>query len=148
MTDTAVISLIGVAISFVFGALAVVWNIYSKASTTQKEDYSKLNEKIDNNTAHCVNKQRDLQMNIDQNRDMILQVRAELSQAFMEHKVDTINRHDANLLMEEKIKPIRESVEEIKSVQRDTTTAISKVLQSLARIEGSMGISGKRSEDY
>lgn len=148
MIEQATITLLGVATTFTFGAVGVMWSIYNKASTTQKDDYAKLNEKIDNNTAHCVNKQRDLQMNIDQNRDMILQVRAELSQAFMEHKVDTINRQDANLLMEEKIKPIRESVEEIKAVQRDATTAISKVLQSLARIEGSMGIAGKRSEDY
>jgi hypothetical protein len=148
VTDNSIITLFGVGITFVFGALTVIWNIYSKASSTQKEDYTKLDEKININTAHCVNKQRDLQMNIDQNREAIAQVRAEVFQALMEHKVDTINRQDVNLLMEEKIKPIRDSVEEMKFAQRDTHTTLSKVLQSLARIEGSMGISAKRSEDY
>ncbi len=148
MTDNSIIALFGVGITFVFGALTVIWNIYSKASSTQKEDYAKLDEKINSNTSHCVNKQRDLQMNIDQNREAIAQVRAEVFQALMEHKVDTINRQDVNLLMEEKIKPIRDSVEEMKFAQRDTHTTLSKVLQSLARIEGSMGISAKRSEDY
>jgi len=148
VTDNSIIALFGVGITFVFGALTVIWNIYNKASSIQKEDYAKLDEKINSNTSHCVNKQRDLQMNIDQNREAIAQVRAEVFQALMEHKVDTINRQDVNLLMEEKIKPIRDSVEEMKFAQRDTHTTLSKVLQSLARIEGSMGISAKRSEDY
>jgi hypothetical protein len=144
VTDNSIIAIVGIGVTFVFGALTVIWNIYSKASATN----AKLDEKINTNTSACSNKQRELQRDIDHNREMISQARAELFQALMEHKVDTINRQDVNLLMEEKIKPIRDSVEEMKFAQRDTHVTLSKVLQSLARIEGSMGISAKRSEDY
>lgn len=155
----SILPIITACATLFFGLAAIVWNIYNKASMTQAADVKALhdkitaevkvlNEKIDSNTAHCVNKQRDIQMISEQNKESIQLVRSELSQAIMDHKVETINRQDANSLMEEKIKPIRDSVEEIKNDTRATNAVLSKVLQSLGRIEGSMGIQSKRSEDY
>ena len=154
MADANTVAIITACVGIAGLVLTVSWNIYNKTTNTHKEDLArlqnkhredvdKLNEKIDTNTAHCVNKQRDLQMNIDQ-----------LEKDHVNHKLDSVSRRDVNLLMDEKIKPLKDSIDDMKSDQKDirhdqklTNELVSKVIASLARIEGSLSIPTRRSED-
>lgn len=138
--QTTVIPVILACSSIVFGLVAVIWQIYNKASTTREADIKSLNEKIEANTAHCINKQRDLQMQIDQVKTMVV-----------DHKMEAITRTDAHSLFEEKIKPVKESLDELKSnqkeVARENNLKFDTVLKTLSRIEGIMAAGSRRRDD-
>ena len=99
-----------------------------------------LSEKIDTNTGHCVNKQLNLEMQIGQVRSMVI-----------DHKLEAITRQDAHSLFEEKIKPIKESLDDLKSnqkeVAKENNLKFDTVLKALSRIEGIMSTSTRRRDD-
>lgn len=118
----------------------IVWHVYNKASTTQKEDIKAIHEKIDSNTAHCINKQRDLQMQIDQTRSEVVN-----------HKLEAISRQDANSLFEEKIRPVKESIDKVeKAMEKGMDKMDDKfeiMLKALSRIEGCLDAQKRRRDD-
>lgn len=149
--QSSVIPIILACSSILFGLVAVIWQIYNKASATRASDMKALNdkidteakslsEKIDTNTGHCVNKQLNLEMQIGQVRSMVI-----------DHKLEAITRQDAHSLFEEKIKPIKESLDDLKSnqkeVAKENNLKFDTVLKALSRIEGIMSTSTRRRDD-
>ena len=151
MADISVTSVIATCTSVLSFLTFLVWQIYSKASATRASDMKTLNdqidseakslsEKIDTNTGHCVNKQLNLEMQIGQVRSMVI-----------DHKLEAITRQDAHSLFEEKIKPIKESLDDLKSnqkeVAKENNLKFDTVLKALSRIEGIMSTSTRRRDD-
>ena len=151
MADISVTSVIATCTSVLSFLTFLVWQIYSKASATRASDMKALNdkidteakslsEKIDTNTGHCVNKQLNLEMQIGQVRSMVI-----------DHKLEAITRQDAHSLFEEKIKPIKESLDDLKSnqkeVAKENNLKFDTVLKALSRIEGIMSTSTRRRDD-
>lgn len=138
--QTSVVPVIIVCTTIFFGLTAIIWNIYREAKTTWAADMKSTNEKIEANTAHCINKQRDLQMQIDQVKTMVV-----------DHKLEAITRADAHSLFEEKIKPVKESLDELKAnqkeVARENNLKFDTVLKTLSRIEGIMAAGSRRRDD-
>lgn len=138
--QTSVLPIIMACTTIFFGLTAIIWNIYNKAVTSWAADMKAVNEKIEANTAHCINKQRDLQMQIDQVKTMVV-----------DHKLEAITRADAHSLFEEKIKPVKESLDELKinqkEVARENNLKFDTVLKTLSRIEGIMAAGSRRRDD-
>lgn len=140
----------------------VVWQVYVKASASRQQDVSslsekineevkKLNEKINISVAACAERHRDMQSEIDINKDAMFSTRAELLKTIMEHKVEAVTRSDTNLIIEEKIKPLRDSIEDIRNDQRavakENNQKFDTVIKALSRIEGIMEAQRKRRDD-
>lgn len=140
----------------------IVWNVYTRASTTRQQDVQhmtdkindevrKLNEKINLSVATCAERHRDMQSEIDINKDAMFSTRAELLKTIMEHKVEAVTRSDTNVIIEEKIKPLRESIEDIRKEQREVAKENNQkfdtVIKALSRIEGIMEAQRKRRDD-
>lgn len=140
----------------------VFWQIYTKASTSRQRDsqqlsdkindeVKKLNEKINLSVASSSERHRDMQSEIDINKDAMFSTRAELLKTIMEHKVEAVTRSDTNLIIEEKIKPLRDSNEEIRTGQREVAKEnnlkFDTVIKALSRIEGIMEAQRKRRDD-
>lgn len=138
--QTSIVPIIMACTTIFFGLTAIIWNIYNKAVTSWAADIKAVNEKIEGNTAHCINKQRDLQMQIDQVKTMVV-----------DHKLEAITRADAHSLFEEKIKPVKESLDELKvnqkEVARENNLKFDTVLKTLSRIEGIMAAGSRRRDD-
>src|SRR5574343_657039 len=100
--QTSVIPILTACATVFFGITAIVWNIFSKASATRQDDLKVIHSKIEAAVSQCINKQRDLQMQIDQTKAMLV-----------DHKVEAISRQDANNLFEEKIRPVRETIDKV-----------------------------------
>lgn len=147
----------------VLGLVNVVfWQIYTKASTSRQRDsqqltekindeVKKLNEKINLSVASSSERHRDMQSEIDINKDAMFSTRAELLKTIMEHKVEAVTRSDTNLIIEEKIKPLRDSIEDIRTGQREVAKEnnlkFDTVIKALSRIEGIMEAQRKRRDD-
>jgi gas vesicle protein len=147
----------------VFGLLnIIVWQVYIKASASRQQDVSnisekineevkKLNEKINLSVATCAERHRDMQSEIDINKDAMFSTRAELLKTIMEHRVEAVTRSDTNLIIEEKIKPLRDSIEDIRNDQRavakENNQKFDTVIKALSRIEGIMEAQRKRRDD-
>lgn len=140
----------------------VFWQIYTKASTSRQRDsqqlsdkindeVKKLNEKINLSVASSSERHRDMQSEIDINKDAMFSTRAELLKTIMEHKVEAVTRSDTNLIIEEKIKPLRDSIEDIRTGQREVAKEnnlkFDTVIKALSRIEGIMEAQRKRRDD-
>lgn len=147
----------------VLGLVNVIfWQIYTKASTSRQRDsqqltekindeVKKLNEKINLSVASSSERHRDMQSEIDINKDAMFSTRAELLKTIMEHKVEAVTRSDTNLIIEEKIKPLRDSIEDIRTGQREVAKEnnlkFDTVIKALSRIEGIMEAQRKRRDD-
>ena len=147
----------------VLGLVNVVfWQIYTKASASRQRDsqqlsdkindeVKKLNEKINLSVASSSERHRDMQSEIDINKDAMFSTRAELLKTIMEHKVEAVTRSDTNLIIEEKIKPLRDSIEDIRTGQREVAKEnnlkFDTVIKALSRIEGIMEAQRKRRDD-
>ena len=147
----------------VIGLLNIIfWQIYTKASASRQRDsqqltdkindeVKKLNEKINISVASCAERHRDMQSEIDINKDALVTARAELLKTIMEHKVDAVTHATANLIIEEKVKPLRESIEDIRTdqrvVARENNLKFDTVIKALSRIEGIMEAQRKRRDD-
>ena len=140
----------------------VFWQIYTKASASRQRDsqqlndkindeVKKLNEKINLSVASSSERHRDMQSEIDINKDAMFSTRAELLKTIMEHKVEAVTRSDTNLIIEEKIKPLRDSIEDIRTGQREVAKEnnlkFDTVIKALSRIEGIMEAQRKRRDD-
>jgi septal ring factor EnvC (AmiA/AmiB activator) len=138
--QTSIVPIIMACTTIFFGLTAIIWNIYNKAVTSWAADIKAVNEEIEGNTAHCINKQRDLQMQIDQVKTMVV-----------DHKLEAITRADAHSLFEEKIKPVKESLDELKvnqkEVARENNLKFDTVLKTLSRIEGCLEAQKRRRDD-
>lgn len=101
---SSVLPIISVCAVIFFGIAGLLWHIYSKNSTTRENDLKSIYDKMENNTTQCISKYHELkahfQSQVDQTRNMII-----------DHKLEAINRQDANILMEEKLQPIRVSIQ-------------------------------------
>lgn len=151
MAEVSINQIIGTCTSIVSFLTFIIWHIYSKASATRAADLKSINEKIeaeakslndkiDSNTGHCVNKQLNLEMQIGQVRTMVT-----------DHKMEAITRQDAHNLFEEKIKPVKESLDELKlnqkEVAKENNLKFDTVLKTLSRIEGIMAAGSRRRDD-
>lgn len=123
-----------------FGLSAIVWNIFSKASATRQDDLKVIHTKIETSVSQCINKQRDLQMQIDQTKSEIVN-----------HKLEAISRQDAHNLFEEKIRPVKESIDKL---EKATEKGLDKMddkfeimLKALSRIEGCLDAQKRRRDD-
>ena len=136
----------------VIGLLNIIfWQIYTKASASRQRDSQQLNEKINLSVASSSERHRDMQSEIDINKDAMFSTRAELLKTIMEHKVEAVTRSDTNLIIEEKIKPLRDSIEDIRTGQREVAKEnnlkFDTVIKALSRIEGIMEAQRKRRDD-
>jgi hypothetical protein len=79
-------------------------------------------------------------MQIDQVKTMVV-----------DHKLEAITRADAHSLFEEKIKPVKESLDELKvnqkEVARENNLKFDTVLKTLSRIEGCLEAQKRRRDD-
>ena len=66
-----------------------------------------LNDKIDSNTGHCVNKQLNLEMQIGQVRTMVT-----------DHKMEAITRQDAHNLFEERLSQLKKVLMNLKRIRK------------------------------
>lgn len=134
--STTILPVIVASTTIFFGLIAIIWNIYNKASTSQAADMKAINDKIEANTANCINKQRDLQMQIDQTKALLV-----------DHKVEAISRQDANNLFEEKIRPIKESIDKVERGMEKMEDKFDIMLKALSRIEGCLDAQKRRHDD-
>lgn len=134
--QTSVIPILTACATVFFGITAIVWNIFSKASATRQDDLKVIHSKIEAAVAQCINKQRDLQMQIDQTKAMLV-----------DHKVEAISRHDANNLFEEKIRPVRESIDKVERGLEKMEDKFDIMLKALSRIEGCLEAQKRRRDD-
>lgn len=134
--QTSVIPILTACATVFFGITAIVWNIFSKASATRQDDLKVIHSKIEAAVSQCVNKQRDLQMQIDQTKVMLV-----------DHKVEAISRQDANNLFEEKIRPVRESIDKVERGLEKMEDKFDIMLKALSRIEGCLEAQKRRRDD-
>lgn len=134
--QTSVIPILTACATVFFGITAIVWNIFSKASATRQDDLKVIHSKIEAAVSQCINKQRDLQMQIDQTKAMLV-----------DHKVEAISRHDANNLFEEKIRPVRESIDKVERGLEKMEDKFDIMLKALSRIEGCLEAQKRRRDD-
>ncbi len=134
--QTSVIPILTACATVFFGITAIVWNIFSKASATRQDDLKVIHSKIEAAASQCINKQRDLQMQIDQTKAMLV-----------DHKVEAISRHDANNLFEEKIRPVRESIDKVERGLEKMEDKFDIMLKALSRIEGCLEAQKRRRDD-
>jgi septal ring factor EnvC (AmiA/AmiB activator) len=134
--QTSVIPILTACATVFFGITAIVWNIFSKASATRQDDLKVIHSKIEAAVSQCINKQRDLQMQIDQTKAMLV-----------DHKVEAISRQDANNLFEEKIRPVRESIDKVERGLEKMEDKFDIMLKALSRIEGCVEAQKRRRDD-
>lgn len=134
--QTSVIPILTACATVFFGITAIVWNIFSKASATRQDDLKVIHSKIEAAVSQCINKQRDLQMQIDQTKAMLV-----------DHKVEAISRQDANNLFEEKIRPVRESIDKVERGLEKMEDKFDIMLKALSRIEGCLESQKRRRDD-
>jgi septal ring factor EnvC (AmiA/AmiB activator) len=134
--QTSVIPILTACATVFFGITAIVWNIFSKASATRQDDLKVIHSKIEAAVSQCINKQRDLQMQIDQTKAMLV-----------DHKVEAISRQDANNLFEEKIRPVRESIDKVERGLEKMEDKFDIMLKALSRIEGCLEAQKRRRDD-
>ena len=101
--QSSIIPIVSVCTAILVALTGFIWNVYSKASNTRTNDLKSIYDRIEGNTTQCISKYHELkahfQLQVDQTRNMII-----------DHKLEAINRQDANTLMEEKLRPIRDSI--------------------------------------
>jgi septal ring factor EnvC (AmiA/AmiB activator) len=134
--QTSILPIVLGCATIFFGISTIVWNIFSKASATRQDDLKVIHSKIEAAVSQCINKQRDLQMQIDQTKAMLV-----------DHKVEAISRQDANNLFEEKIRPVRESIDKVERGLEKMEDKFDIMLKALSRIEGCVEAQKRRRDD-
>lgn len=126
MAETSsIIPVISVIAVIFFGVVGVIWNVYTKASASKESALNQIHEKIDSRVAVCNSVHQNLQGQIDQVKTMML-----------DHKMETINRTEANSLIEEKIRPIKESLDKVEKCTNKLDDKLSELIESIATIKG------------
>lgn len=138
METSSVIQIIGASTTFFSLLSAWFWNLHNKSKKEWADLREHFDRRITDATTACVNKQRDIHVELSSHRDFTMAEFQKVRQEASEHRQITISELETRRLIDDQVGPVRDELRALKQDTHSIINTITSVQKSLGRIEGAM----------
>lgn len=126
----------------VLGIITVwIWNVWNKASTVRsadrgeiKKEYENVLLRMDKIVAESTVKFKDLDAAINSLKDHLADTKSEFGNRLIQFSLEALKREEANSMIEEKLKPLRDALLQVKDDIRESKQDQKQILSELHRL--------------
>jgi len=105
------------------------WNMYNKAKNDKNAEKLSIDAKI-----------KEIENNLSVFKERLAEVKSDFNSKILEMSIKTLNRDEANLMVEEKLKPLRDMLtqnkDDLKEVKQDQKQILSTLNNVIVALEG------------
>lgn len=105
------------------------WNMYNKAKNDKNAEKLSIDAKI-----------KEIENNLNVFKERLAEVKSDFNSKILEMSIKTLNRDEANLMVEEKLKPLRDMLtqnkDDLKEVKQDQKQILSTLNNVIVALEG------------